>query len=73
MSISGPTQEITSPLAIYLLAWLAGYQQNVFTSLVKRMLKVFAIEEDEGETSAPQPVLPEPTTEGEAPLGAQQK
>lgn len=73
LSISGPTQEITSPLAIYLLAWLAGYQQNVFTSLVKRILKVFAIEEDGGESTAPQPVLPEPTTEEEAPLGAQQK
>jgi hypothetical protein len=52
LSISGPAQEITSPLIIYLLAWLAGYQQNVFTSLVKRMLKVFEIEEEKGESAA---------------------
>ncbi len=62
LSISGPDQQITSPLIIYLLAWLAGYQQNVFTSLVKRMLKVFEIEEDKGETAA-QPAQAEPAEE----------
>ncbi len=45
LSITGPNQDITSPLIIYLLAWLTGYQQNVFTGIVKRMLKVFEIEE----------------------------
>jgi len=58
LSLSGPAQEITSPLIIYLLAWLAGYQQNVFTSLVKRMLKVFEIDEDKGEIAASQPAQP---------------
>jgi hypothetical protein len=46
LSITGPNQDITSPLIIYLLAWLAGYQQNVFTGIVKRMLKVFEIEDN---------------------------
>ena len=45
LSITGPGQDISSPLIIYLLAWLTGYQQNVFTGIVKRMLKVFEIEE----------------------------
>jgi hypothetical protein len=31
--------DIASPLIIYVLAWLAGYQQNIFTDLVKRMMK----------------------------------
>ena len=70
--ISGPDQEITSPLIIYLLAWLAGYQQNVFTSLVKRMLKVFQVEEDKGETAAAQPAQPEAAEEESLP-GARQR
>lgn len=45
LSITGPGQDISSPLIIYLLAWLTGYQQNVFTGIIKRMLKVFEIEE----------------------------
>jgi hypothetical protein len=46
LSLSGPGEAINSPLIIYLLAWLAGYQQNVFTDLVKRLLQVFKIEEE---------------------------
>jgi hypothetical protein len=72
LSLSGPTQEINSPLIIYLLAWLAGYQQNVFTSLVKRMLKVFEIEEDRGESAARQPPPPEPASE-ETPPGIREQ
>jgi hypothetical protein len=38
-SIVGANADIASPLVIYVFAWLAGYQQNVFTDLVKRMMK----------------------------------
>jgi hypothetical protein len=38
-SIVGADADIASPLVIYVFAWLAGYQQNVFTDLVKRMMK----------------------------------
>jgi hypothetical protein len=42
ISLTGSTsQSITSPYIIYVLAWLAGYQHNVFTELVKRVIKVF--------------------------------
>ncbi len=43
LSISGG--DINSPVVIYILSGLAGYQHNVFTDLVKRMLKVLQIEE----------------------------
>nr|MBC8506457.1 hypothetical protein [Chloroflexota bacterium] len=36
--------DISSPVSIYILAGLAGYQHNVFTDLVKRMLKVLQVE-----------------------------
>lgn len=42
ISLTGASN-IQSPMIIYVLAWLAGYQQNVFTELVKRVLKVFEI------------------------------
>lgn len=42
ISLTG-TSNIQSPMIIYVLAWLTGYQQNVFTELVKRVLKVFEI------------------------------
>ena len=32
---------------MYIVAWLAGYQHNVFSDLVKRLLQVFKIGEDE--------------------------
>jgi hypothetical protein len=38
-SIVGANANIASPLVIYVFAWLAGYQQNIFTDLVKRMMK----------------------------------
>lgn len=72
LSLSGPAQEITSPLIIYLLAWLAGYQQNVFTNLVKRMLKVFEFGEDRAETPPTQPARPEPETQ-EPPLSPREQ
>lgn len=52
LSITGPTNGINSPLVIYLLAWLSGFQQNVFTDLVRRLLQVFKIE-GSGEGSEP--------------------
>ncbi len=58
LSITGPAQEINSPLVIYLLAWLSGFQQNVFTDLIKRVLQVFKIEEEkEAEKASPTPPL----------------
>jgi len=57
LSIMGPTESIASPFVIYLLAWLAGYQQNVFTEIVKRILKVFKLEDggqvEQGNVPAP--------------------
>lgn len=38
-AVNGPLN-IQSPLLIYFIAWLAGYQHNVFTDLVKRAMKV---------------------------------
>jgi hypothetical protein len=46
--------EISSPMIIYILAGLSGYQQNIFTDLVKRMLKALELggeEEEEGQES----------------------
>ena len=46
--------EISSPMIIYILAGLSGYQHNIFTDLVKRMLKALEIgggEEEEEEES----------------------
>ena len=53
LSLSGPGEAINSPLIIYLLAWLAGYQQNVFTDIIKRLLQVFKIEEEKEPAEAP--------------------
>ncbi|MBM3143418.1 MAG: hypothetical protein FJ010_00345 [Chloroflexi bacterium] len=41
--ISLANGEINSPVIIYILAGLAGYQHNVFTALIKRMLKVLDV------------------------------
>ncbi len=35
--------QISSPMIIYILAGLSGYQHNIFTDLVKRMLKALEI------------------------------
>lgn len=38
---------IVSPFIVYILAWLGGYQQNVLTDIVKRLLKTFEISSSE--------------------------
>jgi uncharacterized membrane protein YeaQ/YmgE (transglycosylase-associated protein family) len=40
---AGQAESIASPYVIYILAWLAGYQHNVFTSIVRRILKILEI------------------------------
>ncbi|MFH1635691.1 MAG: hypothetical protein ABIG63_16995 [Chloroflexota bacterium] len=54
---SDPDSNITSPIIIYVLAWLAGYQHNVFTEIVRRLMKVFRIESEEKDkkTAPPAP------------------
>ncbi len=42
---------LSSPLVIYILAGLAGYQHNVFTDLIKRLLKVLAVSESRAESA----------------------
>ncbi len=49
-AIIGADGEISSPAVIYAFSWLAGYQHNVFTSLVKRMMKTLM-----GEQKDPDP------------------
>ncbi|MEW6718718.1 MAG: hypothetical protein AB1345_14620, partial [Chloroflexota bacterium] len=42
------SQTISSAFAIYVLAWIAGFQQNVAYDIVRRVLRIFRItEEDE--------------------------
>lgn len=48
ISLTGPG-EISSPFIMYVLAWLSGYQQNVFTDILKRILKLFEIGDKEEE------------------------
>jgi len=47
LSITGGADNISSPIIVYIISGLAGYQHNVFTDLVKRMLKVLQIEKKE--------------------------
>jgi len=57
--------------SFYILAWLAGYQQNIFTDLVKRIMKVFQIETGGQARERQEESAPERTSEGEAsPQGA---
>jgi hypothetical protein len=49
-AIIGADGKISSPAVIYAFSWLAGYQHNVFTSLVKRMMKTLLGEQKEEET-----------------------
>ncbi len=49
-SIIGPNGEISSPFVIYVLAWLSGYQHNIFTDLVKRMMKTLMGDDKKDET-----------------------
>jgi hypothetical protein len=64
ISITSGRSTITSPEIIYLLSGIAGFQHNVFTSIVKRAIKIFETgttgsesggEEKSTETSAPPP------------------
>lgn len=49
LSLLGSDSSIASPIIIYVLAWLAGYQHNIFTEIVRRMMRVFRIESEEEE------------------------
>lgn len=51
----GGSQQIASPMVIYILSWLGGYQHNVFTDIVKRVLKAF-----ENESSPPKETTTKP-------------
>ena len=65
---------VEAPYLIYILAWLAGYQHNVFTNIVKRVIKIFeggssgdiAAEEKPKETPPPPPP-PSPSGAEEGP------
>ena len=52
LSITGAGEAIHSPLIIYLVACLAGYQQNVFTRLVKRLLQSFRLDDEDSAAGA---------------------
>ncbi len=47
LSLTGPEQGITSPFVMYVIAWLSGYQQNVFTDILKRILKIFKVDSND--------------------------
>ncbi len=51
---------INSPFIIYILSWLGGYQHNVFTDMVKRMLKAFEFGSGDVKQQNPEqiPVMP---------------
>ena len=40
---AGEVKAIESPYVIYILAWLAGYQHNVFTAIVRKILKILEV------------------------------
>lgn len=63
LSITAGANVITSPIIVYILAGLAGYQHNVFTDLVKRMLKVLEVEKKDKAEPPPTPETPPPTDE----------
>jgi hypothetical protein len=44
-------QDITSPFIIYLLAFIVGYQQNVAWALVRRIVQVFQLSGENGNSS----------------------
>lgn len=54
LSITGSGEAINSPLIIYLLACLTGYQQNIFTRLVKQLLQAFRLD-DGSDRVTPEP------------------
>ncbi len=56
---AGDVPTITSAAAVFVLAWIAGFQQNVAYDLVRRILRVFRLEE--GTEEAPEaPLVPPP-------------
>lgn len=50
LSLLGPGEGISSPIIIYILSLLSGYQHNVFTDIVRRMLQAFQVEEPSTKT-----------------------
>jgi len=68
IAITNADTAVEAPWVIYILAWLAGYQHNVFTSLVKRVIKIFDTDsgsENNGGAAKDAPAnLPAPTPPG---------
>lgn len=52
IAITNADTAVEAPWVIYILGWLAGYQHNVFTSLVKRVIKIFDTDSGSENTSA---------------------
>jgi hypothetical protein len=55
LSLMSSTADIQSPIAIYVVALLAGFRHNVFTDLVRRILNVFQVEKPKEEVPPPDP------------------
>ncbi len=55
LSLIDSSTDIQSPIIIYVLGFLCGYRQNVFTELIKRVLNAFRFEETAPTTPPPQP------------------
>lgn len=64
LSITGSGEAINSPLVIYLLACLAGYQQNIFTRLVKQLLQAFRLDDGADSAAPASGAAPEPPARG---------
>ncbi len=45
------TINISNPLIIYIIAWIAGFQQNVVYEIVRQIIKLFRIERSNNPTS----------------------
>jgi hypothetical protein len=58
LSLLGPEGGIVSPIVIYILALLGGYQHNVFTDIVKRMVNVFQVEDKTQKSGPPKQSQP---------------
>ncbi len=52
LTAGASSQGITSAFAIYVMAWIAGFQQNVALDIVRRILRVFRLEEEKKEGNA---------------------
>jgi hypothetical protein len=44
VTVGSPDINVNSPFVIYILAWVAGFQQNVVYSIVREILKLFRME-----------------------------